>query len=174
MKEFIINIGPLETRIAILEDKRLAELHIEREESRSIVGNVYKGRVDSIVPGIQAAFIDIGFEKNGFLYVSDIAGTEGTGDFVIEDGIAQARTRGRHKSLSIENILKKNQYIMVQVSKDRLGTKGVRLTNFITFPGRYVVLMPTVTQLGVSRKIEDDKERDRLKKLLQALRPKGV
>jgi len=174
MKEFIINIGPLETRIAILEDKRLAELHIEREESRSIVGNVYKGRVDSIVPGIQAAFIDIGFEKNGFLYVSDIAGTEGTGDFVIEDGIAQARSRGRHKSLSIENILKKNQYIMVQVSKDRLGTKGVRLTNFITFPGRYVVLMPTVTQLGVSRKIEDDKERDRLKKLLQTLRPKGV
>ncbi len=174
MKEFIINLGPLETRIAVLEDKRLAELHIEREESRSIVGNVYKGRVDSIVPGIQAAFVDIGFEKNGFLYVSDIAGTEGTGDFVIEDGVAQAKTRGRRKTLSIENILKKNQYVMVQVSKDRLGTKGVRLTNFITFPGRYVVLMPTVTQLGISRKIESEKERDRLKKLLQTLRPEGV
>ncbi|MCX5757263.1 MAG: Rne/Rng family ribonuclease [Candidatus Hydrogenedentes bacterium] len=174
MKEFIINIGPIETRIAVLEDKRLAELQFEREESRSIVGNVYKGRVDSIVPGIQAAFIDIGFEKNGFLYVSDIAGTEGTGDFVIEDGVAQAKSRGRRKTLSIESILKKNQYIMVQVSKDRLGTKGVRLTNFITFPGRYVVLMPTVTQLGVSRKIESEKERDRLKKLLQTLRPPGV
>ena len=74
MKEFVINVAPLETRIALLEDKRLAELTVERHESRSLVGNIYKGRVDSIVPGIQAAFIDIGFEKNGFLYVSDIAG----------------------------------------------------------------------------------------------------
>lgn len=175
MKEFIVNVTPLETRIALLEDKRLTELTVERQESRSLVGNIYKGRVDSIVPGIQAAFIDIGFEKNGFLYVSDIAGTEGTGDFVLEDGVARPKTRSKRAAqYTIDKLLKKNQHIMVQVSKDRLGTKGVRLTNFITLPGRYMVLMPTVKQLGVSRKIEDDKERDRLKRILQEIRPKGV
>ncbi len=175
MKEFVINVDPLETRIAFLEDKRLSELSIERQESRSIVGNIYKGRVDSIVPGIQAAFIDIGFEKNGFLYVSDIAGTEGTGDFELEDGVARPKARGRRpKQASIESLLKKNQHVMVQVSKDRLGTKGVRLTNFITLPGRYVVLMPTVNQLGVSRKIDSDRERDRLKHILQTVRPKNM
>jgi len=175
MKEFVVNVTPLETRIALLEDKRLTELTVERQESRSLVGNIYKGRVDSIVPGIQAAFIDIGFEKNGFLYVSDIAGTEGTGDFVLEDGVARPKTRSRRAAqYTIDKLLKKNQNVMVQVSKDRLGTKGVRLTNFITLPGRYMVLMPTVKQLGVSRKIENDKERDRLKKILQEVRPKGV
>ena len=85
MKEFVINVAPLETRIALLEEKRLVELTVERHENRSLVGNIYKGRVDSIVPGIQAAFIDIGFEKNGFLYVSDIAGVEGTGDFEFDE-----------------------------------------------------------------------------------------
>src|SRR6185295_18264414 len=95
MKEFIINVSPLETRIALIEDKRLAELVIERQESRSVVGNIYKGRVDSIVPGIQAAFIDIGMEKNGFLYVSDIAGAEGTGDFVFEEGTIKPRAGAR-------------------------------------------------------------------------------
>jgi ribonuclease G len=175
MKEFVINVDSLETRIALLEDKRLSELSIERQENRSIVGNIYKGRVDSIVPGIQAAFIDIGFEKNGFLYVSDIAGIEGTGDFELEDGVVRPKNRGRRaKQASIETLLKKNQHIMVQVSKDRLGTKGVRLTNFITLPGRYVVLMPTVNQLGVSRKIDSDEERDRLKHILQTVRPKGM
>jgi ribonuclease G len=176
MREFIVNVGPLETRIALLEDKRLTELIVERQESRSLVGNIYKGRVDSVVPGIQAAFIDIGFDKNGFLYVSDIAGTEGTGDFELEDGaVARPRSRARSgRSQNIESLLKKNQSIMVQVSKDRLGTKGVRLTNFITLPGRYVVLMPTVTTLGVSRKIESEKERERLKHILQSLRSKGV
>ncbi len=175
MREIIVNAGALETRIASIEDKRLAELVIERQESRSLVGNIYKGRVDTIVPGIQAAFIDIGFEKNGFLYVSDIAGTEGTGDFELEDGVARPKSRARRgKHQNIESLLKKNQHIMVQVSKDRLGTKGVRLTNFVTLPGRYLVLMPTVTQLGVSRKIESEKERERLKHLLQSIRPKGV
>src|SRR5512141_1411214 len=134
MKEFIINVTPLETRIALLEGKRLAELTVERLESRSLVGNIYKGRVDSIVPGIQAAFIDIGFEKNGFLYVSDIAGAEGTGDFVYEDGVAKSlkQSSRRGKRPSIEAILKKNQFIMVQVAKDMLGTKGCRLTNYVT------------------------------------------
>ena len=171
MKEIVINVSPQETRIALLEDKRLAELNVERKENRSIVGNIYKGRVDSVVPGIQAAFIDIGQERNGFLYVSDIAGVEGTGDFEFEDGSAKPKKRGHRKTTQrIENILKKNQNIMVQVAKDTLGTKGVRLTNYISMPGRYIVLMPTVNQLGVSRKIDDDKERDRLRKILQSIR----
>jgi len=171
MNEYVINVSPLETRIALLEDKRLVELTVERAEERSLVGNIYKGRVDSIVPGIQAAFIDIGRERNGFLYVGDIAGAEGTGDFDFEDGDRpqQSRSRGRRRP-SIEKLLKKGQSIMVQVQKDTLGTKGVRLTNFVTLPGRYVVLMPTVQHIGVSRKIDDPKERDRLKSTLRAFR----
>ena len=150
MKEFVINVTSLETRIALIENHRLAELSIEREEERSVVGNIYRGRVDSIIPGIQAAFVDIGLGKNGFLYVSDIAGAVGTGDFDFEDGPALPRSRSRHaKRPGIEDILKKNQDIMVQVTKDTLGDKGVRLTNFVTLPGRYVVLMPTVQTLGV-------------------------
>ncbi|MCL4219223.1 MAG: Rne/Rng family ribonuclease, partial [Candidatus Hydrogenedentes bacterium] len=175
MIELAINVEPLETRIAVLEKKTLIELNVERHESRSLVGSIYRGRVDSIVPGIQAAFIDIGFEKNGFLYVSDIAGAEGTGDFVFEEGTVKPRKgQRRGKAPSIESMVKKDQYIMVQVSKDMLGTKGVRLTNYITLPGRYCVLMPTVSHMGVSRKIESDKERDRLRKLVKQLQPKGM
>jgi ribonuclease G len=175
MKEFVVNVTPLEARIALLEDGRLVELSIERQESPSIVGNIYRGRVDSVVPGMQAAFIDIGMEKNGFLYVSDIAGAEGTGDVELEDGVARAKTRAkRARQQPIETMLKRNQYVMVQVVKDQLGTKGPRLTNFITMPGRYMVLMPTVSTLGVSRKIDSDEERQRLKKILQAVRPQKV
>lgn len=175
MKELVVNVNPLETRIALLEDGRLTELQIERQENPSLVGNIYRGRVDSVVPGIQAAFIDIGFEKNGFLYVSDIAGAEGTGDVDLEDGVARAKTRGaRARQQPIETMLKKGDYVMVQIVKDRLGTKGARLTNFITIPGRYAVLMPTVQTLGVSRKIESDQERDRLKKILRQVRQPGV
>ena len=172
MREYVINVNPMETRIALVEDKRLAELTIEREEERSVVGNIYKGRVDGIVPGIQAAFIDIGLERNGFLYVGDIAGLEGTGDFDFEDtgGRKKKGSSRKGKQPPIESILKKGQSIMVQVQKDTLGSKGVRLTNFVTLPGRYVVLMPTVSQIGVSRKIDNPKERDRLKSTLRAFR----
>jgi len=175
MKELVINVSPGETRIAFLENNRLAELQIERQEDPSQVGNIYLGRVDSVVPGMQAAFIDYGDDKNGFLYVSDIAGAEGTGDIVLEDGIPRAKTRaGRARQQPIETMFKKGQHVMVQVMKDRLGTKGARLTNFITIPGRYMVLMPTVSTLGVSRKIESHAERERLRKILQQIRIKGV
>ncbi len=173
MKELIINVSPLETRIARLEEERLVELIIERQENPSIVGNIYKGVVDSVVPGMQAAFIDIGFEKNGFLYVSDIAGAEGTGDIELNDDAPRAKTRARRaRQQPIETMLKRGQSVMVQVVKDRLGTKGPRLTNFITIPGRFAVLMPTVKTLGVSRKIESSKERDRLRQILRQVRPK--
>ncbi len=171
MKEYVINEGALETRIALLDQRRLVELTIERLEERSIVGNVYKGRVDSIVPGIQAAFVDIGTDKNGFLYVADIAAVEGTGDFDLEEAEGAPRSRSRKaRRPNIEDILKRDQNIMVQVQKDMLGTKGVRLTNFVTLPGRDIVLMPTVSQIGVSRKIDDEQERSRLKTILRAQR----
>lgn len=171
MKELVINVNPLETRIALMENKRLVELTIERDEQRSVVGNVYKGRVDSVVPGIQAAFVDIGLERNGFLYVGDIAGADGTGDFDFEDSGPNKKKRSRRgKQPPIEKILKKGDSIMVQVEKDTLGSKGVRLTNYVTLPGRYVVLMPTVGQIGVSRKIDNQRERDRLKKTLRDFR----
>ena len=174
MKEFVINAGPLETRIALLEDKRLVEFGIDRQENPSLVGNIYKGRVENVIPGMQAAFINIGFEKNGFLYVSDVAGAEGMDDVVIEDGVPKPVSRARRARRSIESLLKPNQYIMVQVIKDQIGTKGPRLTNFITLPGRFVVLMPTVNHLGVSRKIESSRERDRLRKILSQVRPAGL
>ena len=174
-KHLAINVNPLETRIAVLEEGRLAELMIEREENRSIVGNIYRGRVDAVLPGIQAAFIDIGTEKNGFLYVSDIAGAEGTGDIELVDGVPRAKTRAkRARQQPIETMLKKDQYIMVQVLKDRLGTKGPRLSNFITLPGRFLVLMPTVKTLGISRKIDGQTERDRIRKLMKELKPEGL
>ena len=174
MKEFFINVNPLETRIALLEDDRLAEMQVERQESRGTVGNIYKGRVENVVPGMQAAFIDIGFEKNGFLYVSDIAGVEGTTDITIENGVPKPRSRAKRAQRNISSMLKPGQYVMVQVMKEQLGTKGARLTNYITIPGRYIVLMPTLNHLGVSRKIESSKERDRLRKILNAVRPEGL
>jgi len=175
MKEIVFNVNPLETRIAFLEQGRMIEFALERHENPSIVGNIYRGRVDSVVPGMQAAFIDFGDQKNGFLYVSDIAGAEGTGDTMIESGAPRAKTRAkRAKQQPIETMLKRDQYIMVQIMKDRLGTKGARLTNFITIPGRYMVLMPTTSTLGVSRKIDSESERQRLKKILQQIRPQGT
>lgn len=170
MNELVINIGPLESRIALLEEKKLAEYRVDRADDRSLVGNIYKGRVDSVVPGIQAAFVDIGLERNGFLYVGDIAGTEGTGDFDLDDVELPRKRSQQGKRPGIEKLLKKGQSIMVQVQKDTLGTKGVRLTNYVTLPGRYVVLMPTVKQIGVSRKISSNEERDRLKKILRSYR----
>lgn len=172
MKEFVINAGPLETRIAMLEDNRLTELGIERQENRSVVGNIYRGHIENVIPGMQAAFINIGFEKNGFLYVSDIAGIGGAID--IEDGVPRQKSRAKRARRLIETLLKPGQNIMVQVIKDQLGTKGPRLTNFITLPGRYVVLMPTINHLGVSRKIESPRERDRLRKILTQVRPQGL
>ncbi|HOQ89170.1 MAG TPA: Rne/Rng family ribonuclease [Candidatus Hydrogenedentes bacterium] len=170
-----VNVSPMEIRIALIEENRLAELVIEREENRSLVGNIYRGRIDAILPGIQAAFVDIGEGKNGFLYVSDIAGTEGTGDIELVDGVPRARTKaGRARQQPIESMLKRDQFIMVQVVKDSLGTKGPRLTNFITLPGRYVVLMPTVKTLGVSHKIESGRERERIKRILREIRPEGM
>lgn len=174
MKELIVNVEPLETRIALLENQKLTELMIERAEAPSLVGNIYKGRVDSIIPGMQAAFIDIGIGKNGFLYVSDIS-TDFEDIDIDDEMVPRPLHRKSDKSPPrIQNILHANQYLMVQVVKDQIGTKGARLTTFISIPGRYVVLFPTINASGISHKIESDKERDRLRKIIHQIRPPGM
>jgi ribonuclease G len=161
--------------VALLENAQLTELFIERTVERHLVGNIYKGTVKSVVPGIEAAFVDVGQGKNGFLYVSDVTDVLEDCDIDEADDGEDYRPRSkRRRKLRIEDMLKRGQEVMVQVVKEPMGTKGMRLTNYISLPGRYLVLMPTVNHVGVSRKIEDEKERDRLRKIAIELRPPGL
>lgn len=167
--ELIINVTSYETRVALLEDKVLTELYIERTKDRGIVGNIYKGKVLKVLPGMQAAFVDIGLEKAAFLYVSDVHGR-------IED-FEEMGFQGEEvlsdftPSSQIEDLLSDGQEVLVQVSKEPLGTKGTRITSHITLPGRYLVYMPTVEHVGVSRKIKDEKERKRLREIVLSIKP---
>src|SRR4030043_1384573 len=167
--EIIINVTPQETRVALLEDRGLAELYIERTKDRGIMGNIYKGKVVKVLPGMQAAFVDIGLEKAAFLYVSDVYGR-------IED-YEEMGFQGEemftyfNPSSQIEDLLSEGQEILVQVSKEPLGTKGTRITSHTTLPGRYLVYMPLVEHIGVSRRIKDEKERKRLREIVQSVKP---
>lgn len=153
LKEIVINVGDEETRVAVLEDKNLVELYIERSLTQKMVGNIFKGKVENVLPGMQAAFIDIGLDKNAFLYV--------------EDAIPSGSPEERGKSLgtNIGEILKRGQEVIVQIVKEPIGSKGPRVTTHITLPGRFLVIMPTVEYIGISRRIETEKERERLKEL---------
>lgn len=177
-RELIASVDSREARIALVEDGKLVELFIERTTEQRLVGNIYKGVVKTVVPGIEAAFIDVGKEKNGFLHASDVTDVHDEYEEVIEEegeGEEEYRPRSRRrKRARIEDMLKPGQEIMVQVAKEPMGQKGMRLTNYVSLPGRYLVLMPTVNHLGVSRKIEEEKERERLKKMASKLRPKGL
>lgn len=165
-REIIVNVGSRETRIAVLEDDRLMELHVEREER--IVGSVYKARVANVLPGMDAAFVDIGLERNAFLYVGDILPESG------DDTPAPASMRRSVlRNRNIKELLRVGQEILVQVTKGPRGTKGCRVTTRTTLPGRYVVLAPEGEHLGISRKIADPKERERLRLLGRRLRPEG-
>lgn len=166
-KEILVNVGERETRIAVLENGRLVELHVEREER--VVGGVYKGRVSNVLPGMDAAFVDIGLERNAFLYVGDIL-FEDTGGRGGGDGAPVRRTS---RDIRIKDVAKPGQEILVQVVKGPRGTKGARVSTKISIPGRYLVLMPEGDHQGVSRKIEDARERDRLKRIAEQLKPKG-
>jgi ribonuclease G len=172
-RELIINAGKKAARIALMEDRKLAELVIEHADNRSCVGNVYKGRVDNVVPGIQAAFVDVGMPKNGFLYVTDVTDGLARYEEELEEHVVDARKR-RSRSTSIAKVLKEGQDVLVQVTKEPIGTKGTRLTTFVSLPGRFVVLMPNVSHVGVSRKIAGDSERTRLKKLATQLKARGM
>jgi ribonuclease G len=174
-KEMIISSNSHETMVAILEDDLVAELFIERERQRGVVGNVYKGRVSKVLPGMQSSFIDIGLERDGFLYVAEVIDTleefeklAGDDDEPKGNG-SRDRERERQKA-KIEDLLKQGQEILVQVVKEPLGTKGARLTSHVTMPGRFLVFMPTVDHIGVSRKIEARDERSRLRGIVREFR----
>jgi len=190
-KEMIISSSAHETRVAILEDDQVAEVFIERERQRGVVGNVYKGRVSKVLPGMQSAFIDLGLERDGFLYVTDVVATFEEFDRLDTDddesppaagGHAPARGQGGQRGNGgrrerekgpepkIEELLKEGQDIIVQVAKEPLGTKGARLTSHATMPGRFLVFMPTVDHVGVSRKIDSRDERSRLRGIVREFR----
>ena len=172
----IINADSYETRIAILEDGELAELLVERADQRRHVGDIYKGRVNAVLPGMQSAFVDLGLPKTGFLHASDLA--ESLSDLedisdLDDSGGGQGRRR-RGPVLKIEDHLKKGQEVLVQITKESIGTKGPRITQQVSLPGRYCVLMPGVEHVGVSRRIEDRAERQRIKAIIADVKPKGV
>ncbi|WP_150138363.1 ribonuclease G [Candidatus Enterovibrio escicola] len=152
--ELLINVTPTETRVAMIEGSSLQEIHIEREAKLGIVGNIYKGKVSRVLPGMQAAFVDIGFDKSAFLHASDIVPRT---ECVSENEKQQFQVR------NISELVRQGQDIVVQVVKDHLGTKGARLTTDITLSSRYLVLMPRISHVGVSQRIENDAERARLK-----------
>jgi len=211
-KEMIISSSAHETRVAILEDDQVAEIFIEREHQRGVVGNLYKGRVSKVLPGMQSAFVDLGLERDGFLYVSDVVaaseefdrletedeedGGSAVGGDSSSGGIRSAhavrrpgadgaasggglggppsrggrRDREKGPEPKIEELLKEGQEIVVQVAKEPIGTKGARLTSHATMPGRFLVFMPTVDHVGVSRKIESREERSRLRGIVREFR----
>ncbi|QNO13598.1 Rne/Rng family ribonuclease [Alkalicella caledoniensis] len=151
-KEIIISYRENNTRVALVENGQLVEFYTEGESNTRSVGNIYKGKVKDILPGMQAAFVDIGFNKNAFLYVDDIIRND------------------EKKEYTIDQLLKKGQDIMVQVSKEQIGTKGARVTGQLTLPGRHLVLMPYNNYVGISRRIEDEYERERLKDIADSIK----
>jgi ribonuclease G len=167
--ELIINVRSFETRIALLEDRVLAELYIERTKDLGIVGNIYKGKVVKVLPGMQAAFVDIGLEKAAFLYVSDVYG--GVEDYEEIGFQGEEMATYINPSQQIEDLVSEGQELLVQVSKEPIGTKGTRITSYVTLPGRYLVYMPTVDHVGISRRIKDEKERKRLREIVLAIKP---
>jgi ribonuclease G len=152
-RELLISVDVSEQRVAVLEDDKVAEAYLERPERRSIAGNIYKGSVDNVLPGMEAAFIEIGLEKNGFLYVDEVIAPE-----------LEGRSHGR----KIQDLLSRGQEVLVQAVKDPMKSKGARLTTEISLPGRFVVFVPHGEGLGVSRRLEDD-ERTRLRDIVKKL-----
>ena len=166
-KRIVVNAGLLETRVAVQEGNLLTELYLERHGQRSIVGSVYKGTVTNVLPGMQAAFVDLGLTKDAFLYAGDYTANlgvdaramlaqadEGDADVDVEPDEAEPH---RDSVGPIETMLHKGQHVLVQVSKESLGSKGARITSFISLPGRYLVYMPQSHHVGVSRRIQDRK-----------------
>lgn len=170
-QEIVINATKHESRIAVLDEGQVAELWVERNRQRTIVGNIYKGRVTKVLPGMQSAFVDLGLERDAFLYVSDVIedleeyASEHTDEIHFDDVVAPPRPEA-----SIADLLREGQEILVQVSKESIAGKGARITTHITLPGRFLVFMPTVGHIGISRRIENEDERSRLKGILEHIR----
>ncbi len=189
-RRLIVNVAEHETRVAIQEDGTIVELFVQRKDGADIAGNIYKGRVQRVLPGMQAAFINIGLEQAAFLHVNDVIDerSSGIGEYArafngdqvagktpeVDPDADQDLEAGPAGEKHIEEMLREGQEILVHVAKSPIGTKGARVTGHISLPGRYLVLMPTSDHIGVSRKIEDDAERSRLKELVNALREDKV
>ncbi len=181
-KQLVVNVATHETRVALVEDGTIAELFIQRKHDTDIAGNIYKGRVQRVLPGMQAAFVDIGLDQAAFLYVSDIVSfieNDVPQSFIDDaafngvDGADRGMANGTGSALRnqrIEDLISEGQEILVHVAKSPIGTKGARVTTHISMPGRFLVLMPTSDHIGVSRRIEDEAERSRLKTLISSLR----
>lgn len=182
--ELIINVTSLETRVALLENGILTELHIERALNKGVAGNIYKCNVQRILPGIQAAFVDIGLGRSAFLYVDDVYNnTEKNFEQMMEDfkscneaiGLPPENENDKKSSSPpIEEILKENSELLVQVIKEPIGSKGARISSHISLPGRYLVYLPTLDNTGISRRISCEEERKRLKDIIQEIKPEGA
>ena len=176
----VINADGPETRVALVENSQVVEIYIERRRERGIVGNIYKGKVLRVLPGMQAAFVDIGTDKAAFLYVADVRGApeDIKSLFVDEDDEARDRRNAeideKSKEARIEDLLRPGQEVIVQIAKAPIGTKGSRSTSYISLPGRNLVFMPTVDHVGISRRIGSDKERKRLRSIVDSMRPPGT
>src|SRR5688572_27450004 len=179
-REILINATPRETRVAILEDDQLVELLVDRPDARRMVGDIYLGRIEAVLPGIQAAFVDIGTEKSAFLHASDVVypeETNGNGDDDADDAEGdddadeRPGRRRRKEELPIQETVKRGQDMVVQVSKEPISTKGPRVTADVSLAGRFLVFMPFASRVGVSRKIGDRAERQRLRKMVEEILP---
>jgi len=185
-REIVVNSSLVETRVAVIEDGTLVEILIDDSHTQNLAGNIYKGRVLKILPGMQAAFVDVGLTRDAFLYVRDIyedmenyedlLGLGDDGEPEADEGELaahpEARPKGRQRRsahASIEELIQEGQEVLVQVAREPLGTKGARITSHITLPGRYLVYMPTESHVGVSRKIEAEAERSRLKQIIEEI-----
>jgi ribonuclease G len=175
--EIAISVTREETRAAVLDNRVVTDLYIDRAKNKDFVGNIYRGRVVKVLPGMQAAFVDIGMEKAAFMHVSDLSTDTEPGDTLVESeeddkGPEMPRPR-RQTTRPIEQLLQEGQELMVQISKGPIGTKGPRVTTYVSLPGRYLVFMPNVEHIGVSRRIPKDEERARLKEIMKRVRRPG-
>ena len=174
-KDIYINVDNHEKRVIVLDNKRIEEFYIERADYFNLVGNIYKGKVDSVLPGIEAAFVNIGLEKNGFLYVSDVEKDASDFDRLLDEEAGLDHEKKDERKQSIATMLKKGDEVLVQVVKEPISTKGARLTTHISIPGRFLVLMPFDNRIGLSKRIEDRTERDRIRKIIEELKlPKDI
>lgn len=189
MGKILINVRPVETRVAYIENETLVDLKIERRSSPTLVGSIHRGSVARVLPGMQAAFVDIGLDRAGFLYVGDVRENIDSLPSFVEESDSESETSEQttdavmmdeneiperaEPTASIEELIKEGQNLLIQVAKDPIGTKGARLTTHVSLPARHVVYMPTVNHLGISRRIEDVAERDRLMAVLKKIKPKG-
>lgn len=163
----ILNCSPHEVRVALLEDGKVAEIYVERRRDASLVGNIYKGRVIRVLPGMQAAFVDIGLDRAAFLYAGDVAEPKKSSTTTLSEARLDLAAR------PIQSLVHEGQELMVQVAKEPIGTKGARVTTHVSIAGRHLVFMPTMEHIGVSRRITDEEERRRLREILETLVPHG-